>query len=59
MNNPENLNNKELIKRLKELAEPVPAPNPKKMEQGKQRLLEKAEALKELGLADAGEEKPS
>lgn len=42
MNSPENLSNKKLIGLLKELAEPVPLPDPKRMEQGKQKLLEEA-----------------
>lgn len=59
MNNPENLTNKKLIELLKGLTEPVPAPNPERMEQGRQRLLEEAKTLKKAGLPSTGEEKPS
>jgi len=59
MNSPENLSNKKLIGLLKELAEPVPLPDPKRMEQGRQRLLEEAKTLKKAGLPSTGEEKPS
>ncbi|HNP89163.1 MAG: hypothetical protein BWY24_00647 [Microgenomates group bacterium ADurb.Bin219] len=39
MNSPENLTNKKLIGLLRGLAESVPLPDPKRMEQGKQKLL--------------------
>lgn len=51
----ERLNNKNLIKQLKGLATPVPLPDPEKMEQGKQKLLEAAEKAK---LIESGTKPP-